>query len=457
MPYPDLPNLSPWIAQMEPDAPPRPLAADETTGVAIVGAGIAGVATAFFTLRSTDLHVTLLERDRVARGATGRNASQLTTYFERPLTSIAEEFGAGPAARAQAVLVDAPPLLDLMAAEAGSTVRVERFMGHMGMYSLQQVLTHLRCQVIRRAGGVPEEVAVVSDEAPYLGDIPAELSSYYSVVPQADIRALLELDDDRYTAVLSAPGGCAIAGVLVQQVLAYLEQAYPDRFAYHDHTRVELVELAYGGVVLHANGHEVRAGRTVLCTNGYVDHDVVDVTGTAVALHPDQRVYGLIGYMAAFAEGERREPASMSYIRNTVIGGSVPYVYVTRRTYDMPDGRLATLTCMGGPERPADDAPWREADPFPGAVLELMDDEIRPFAQPARAPGQPYDFHWHGLMGYMDGGIRVIGVHPDHPTLLYNLGCNGVGFLPSVAGGDRVARLLAGEQLAPSLFDPRRG
>ena len=84
-----------------------------------------------------------------------------------------------------------------------------------------------------------------------------------------------------------------------------------------------------------------------------------------------------------------------------------------------------------------------------------MDEEVRPFAQPARPPGLPYDFHWHGLMGYNDSGVRVVGAHPRHPRLLYNLGCNGVGFLPSIFGGHRVSRALAGDALPSSIFDPR--
>ena len=92
-PYPDQSNRSPWIAQFAPDGPPRPLAEDTATDVVIVGAGIAGVATAFFTLRDDHERVLLVERDRVGRGATGRNAGQLTTYFERPLSEIADEFG----------------------------------------------------------------------------------------------------------------------------------------------------------------------------------------------------------------------------------------------------------------------------------------------------------------------------------------------------------------------------
>jgi glycine/D-amino acid oxidase-like deaminating enzyme len=58
-------------------------------------------------------------------------------------------------------------------------------------------------------------------------------------------------------------------------------------------------------------------------------------------------------------------------------------------------------------------------------------------------------------MGYNEGGVRVVGTHPRHDRLLYNLGCNGVGFLPSLCGADRLARQLAGERPEPSIFDPR--
>ena len=170
-------------------------------------------------------------------------------------------------------------------------------------------------------------------------------------------------------------------------------------------------------------------------------------------LHPEQQVVGTYGFMAAFAEEQPRTPAAMSYIRNQAVGsGEAPYVYITRRTYDRPGGAV-TLTCMGGPEWPHEGVydPWA---PFPGALLDVVD-RGAPFAQRARPAGQPYDFHWHGLMGYMDGMVRVIGAAPGTPALLYNLGCNGVGFLPSIHGGRQIARLLGGEQLPRSIFDPR--
>jgi glycine/D-amino acid oxidase-like deaminating enzyme len=84
-----------------------------------------------------------------------------------------------------------------------------------------------------------------------------------------------------------------------------------------------------------------------------------------------------------------------------------------------------------------------------------FDTDVRPIAEPTREADQPYEYRWHGLMGYTPGLIRVVGRHPRHPALLYNLGCHGVGFLPSLSGGERIARLLAGHTLPPSIFDPR--
>jgi glycine/D-amino acid oxidase-like deaminating enzyme len=452
--YPDLPVRSPWIAQLAPLGDPRPLDRDAVTDVAIVGAGIAGIATAFFTLRSTDLRVLVVEGDRVAHGASGRNAGQLTTYFERPLCDIARQFGDDLAIEGQRGLDDAHDLLDLMAAETGASVRIERFTGHMGMFALNHVLVHLRNNQLRERGGLRLEPCTVSAEADFVDDIPPELGALYTVAPQARIRELLETDDDRYRAVLSERKGCANSGALCQQVLAYLERRYPDRFRFVDRTPVERVVVGPAVAELHAHGHRVQAARVVLCTNGYTRHVVEDEAAMPILLHPEQRVFGTYGFMAAFAEDRPRTPTAMSYIRNQAVGsGEAAYVYITRRTYDRPDGPV-TLTCMGGPEWPheGDYDPWA---PFPGAYLAELDAVARPYAQRGRAAGQPYDFHWHGLMGYMDGMVRVIGAHPGRPALLYNLGCNGVGFLPSIHGGRQVSLLLAGEQLPPSIFDPR--
>jgi glycine/D-amino acid oxidase-like deaminating enzyme len=62
---------------------------------------------------------------------------------------------------------------------------------------------------------------------------------------------------------------------------------------------------------------------------------------------------------------------------------------------------------------------------------------------------------WHGLMGYTKSRVRLIGFEPANPVLMYNLGCNGVGFLPSIFGGFRVANLLSAADTDPMIFDPQ--
>jgi len=440
---------SPWLEQLDADAPPRPLDHDLSTDVVVVGAGIAGVATTFFTLRDTAVDVVLIERDRVGRGATGHNAGQLATYFERPLCDLVDTYGFDAAIEAQRAFDGADDLLDEMMVEAGVVARVERVAGHMGMYSLNHLQIHLRNSALRRQGGLRVDSCVISEDAEFLSDIAAEYDGLYNVCAQALIEEMLCTSDHRYRAVLSSPRGCANSALIVQQVLAFLERKYPDRLTYSDHTAVDRIVLGEGGATVHALGHVVSASKVVMCTNGFADHVIED------AAHTQARptVRRTVGYMAAFIEPEPRHPNVMSYIRNETIGGDTPYVYATRRTFDRASGP-STLTCFGGPERTlrSDEVYDPDAE-FPAPILDEIDHDIRPIVDGGGGPGA-YDYAWHGVMAYTENKIRLIGFDGHNPALLYNLGCNGVGFLQSVYGGHRIARLLAGEQLPPSIFDP---
>jgi len=447
----DVASRSPWFEQLDTDTAPRPLDVDVTTDVAIVGAGIAGLATAFFVLRDTDQSVLLIERARVGSGATGHNAGQVANYFERPLCELAADYGFELAIAAQSAIDDAFDLLTTMLAESNATVRLERVMGHMGMFSLHHLEIHLSNQSLRRRGGLSVEECVVASDAPFVSDIPAAYGDLYTVVPRSEIAARLGRNCGQYHAVLSAPKACVNSALVVEQALAHLERTYPDRMRFCDHTPVERIVLGDGSAVLDAAGHRIDCTHVVLCTNGYRDHRVFDVDGSPIELPLIQTV----GFMGAYFERERTTPCAISYINNERIGGELPYGYVTRRTYDGPVG-AATLTCVGGPETELDDD--QRYDPgaaVPGYAIEQLDTQVRAVIDDPGGSNQAFDYAWHGLMGYMPDPLRVVGHEPRNPALLYNLACNGVGILASLHGGHKVARLLAGEQLPPSLFDPR--
>ena len=213
--------------------------------------------------------------------------------------------------------------------------------------------------------------------------VPAEFDGLYEVVSQASVRELLEIDDDRYCAVLSDRKGCANSGLLAQQTLELPPTAA--RWAVsvcRSHRGHDSSRWREDALVIRAGGDDVTARHVVMCTNGFVDHVVRDHAWSPIRLAADQEITGRVAYMAAFFEDERRDPAAMSYLRNEIIGGDNAYVYVTRRTYDRP-GDVVTLTCMGGPEYPFREPVYDANAPFPGQLLAEMDDEVRPFAQPS--------------------------------------------------------------------------
>ncbi|MEP7203619.1 MAG: FAD-binding oxidoreductase [Ilumatobacteraceae bacterium] len=447
-------SRSPWIAQLRPDLAPLPLDGDVTTDVAVVGAGIAGLATAFFLLRDTDSKVLLIERDRAGRGATGHNAGQLTTYFERPLFDLVDSYGFDKVIAAQRGIDNSWDLLDTMVADSNAQVRIDRFTGYLGMFALDHLMVHLRDSSLRERGGLRVGSCVVSEAAEFLGDIAPEYAHLYSVVTPAIVRELLDTTDDHYCAVLSGRTGAINGALLIEQVLTYLMDRFDDRFQYVDQTSVRHIDLHSTHATLDTGDHRVTSGHVVMCTNGFVDHVIDNRVGTAVTTHLHHHVSGRVGYMAAFIENTVRTPTTLSYIRNAIIGDSTPYVYVTRRPYDQPAGP-ATLTCIGGPEAELDNrASYIPDAEFPATILDEIDTDILPLVDSTRTRGGEYDYAWHGLMAYTESKVRLIGFEPRNPVLMYNLGCNGVGFLPSIFGGHRVARLLAGDVLESSIFDP---
>lgn len=446
---------SPWIEQLR-SPPPRPLDGDAEVDVVIVGAGIAGVATAFHVLRATRSSVLLVERDRVGRGATGRNAGQLVTYTERPLHDIAAEYGEEMALAAQQELDNGWSLLREMLDAVSADVRVDEFIGHMAMANLDHVVTHLRDNELRRRGGLESYRCLVSEWAPFLTDIPDDLVGGYEIVAQSTVRELLDLaDDDRYLAVLSQRKGTANSALVCERVLDHMLRVDGDRLRYVDHSPVERITLGRDDAALRIGSHQVRTGRVVLCTNGYTDHVVENHAGAPIP-RPEVIVEPLIGYMVAAVTAVPSTCRAVSYIRNARIGDDlIPYVYVTARPYER-NGELVGLMCVGGPEIAHNDLAGYEADgDLPPAVVAAFEAERWALAFPTGCGEERFEYAWHGVMAYTDSRIRRVGVEPRNPVLLYNLGCNGVGFLPSIAGGRRIARLLAGEELAPSVFDPR--
>lgn len=132
-----------------------------------------------------------------------------------------------------------------------------------------------------------------------------------------------------------------------------------------------------------------------------------------------------------------------------------PYFYLTRRPHEHEGSDAWSLVCAGGPDKVLPNlALYSRTHGCDEEMKEEIHDFLRKGYRLYTAENTDHSFCWHGLMGYTPNRVRRVGVEPLHPALLYNLGCNGVGLLPSIMGGARVAQILGGKVLPPSIFDP---
>lgn len=454
-------NKSPWIHQLNKDRILVTLKDDIDIDVAIVGAGIAGVSTAFFILKHTDKKVAILEKGKFAHGATGHNAGQIASYFERPFYELADEFGLDKAAEAQIAVESSWELLDQMYTEAGLSIPVARFMGQAGFCTFDQVLRHLKDNLYRKKAGIRIEGFKISDTAPFLSQIPAEYAGLYEVVPQREVMALLETGNANYVAALSYQKGCLNSALFCQEILQYLAKAYPDRFALYEHTPIGKIALHDKRAILDAGKHTVTARKVVLCTNGFESLTIINEGGLAIDTKFHHLVRGMVGYMSAYLEKLNKAPTAVSYFEPTNQNASDPYAedpyfYLTRRPFDFEGNERSNLVSVGGPEFSLENRmEYNSEIDYPEEAKEKIDGFVKSSYDLDPSRKIDYQFTWHGLMGYTPSGVRVIGEEPKNRGLLYNLGCNGVGILPSLYGARRIASILAGDKLKPMIFDPR--
>ncbi len=446
-------NASPWLAQLERTRDVISITENAQADVVIVGAGIAGIMTAYYTLRDTDKRVILVEADKVAHGATGHNAGQITSYFERPLSSLVEEYGLDMAARGQEAVESAWVLLDQIRNEARLATSVHRFTGHAGVRSLSQLVGHLENNYYRQQSGrLDLESILVAEEAPYLKDIPPKYVHLYATVPQEDILSLLETSNDAYTAIVSYDKGCTNSALVCEELAEYMLKTYADRFSLYEDSPISSVALTGTSATVTVLSHEVSARHVVLCTNGFENFSILQGNNEHIDSRFHQMVRGTVGYMAGYTEARDRDPIAISYLPEVE---GTPYYYLTRRPHAAEGDASHNLVCVGGPEKPfPEGAKYSRDDTYGDNIRQEVDVFLRANYLHPPAHETHYAFFWHGLMGYTKSGVRLVGKDPEHESLLYNLGCNGVGILPSIYGGKRISEILSGKQLAPSIFDP---
>jgi len=449
-------NNSPWIHQLNHERETKRLKEDLVTDVVIVGAGIAGISTAFYTLKNTSKSVVLVEGYKLAHGATGHNAGQVVSYFEKPFKEIVDEFGLDLACQGQIEVNSAWGLIDEIYTDAGLDIPLSRFIGYEGLSTKEQVLEHLESDYLKRKGGIFTYPLEISESADFLHEIPEKYHQLFHPVPQEEMLIKLETFDTQYVALLTEQKGVMNSALFCQEVVTYLLNKYKDRFALYEHTPILKVVVHEDKVILDAESHTVESKEVVLCTNGFSNFDIVTPSGLQVNTRFHHNVDGVVAFMSGYLEHHTGVPAAISYYQKSDPGltdnPGDPYFYVTRRSYEYDKLGKHNLVCIGGPDYSLKNHNEYSRDlEFSLDAKKLIDEFVRRAYD--KKDDLEYLFMWHGVMGYTKNLLRMVGPDPSFSRIFYNLGCNGVGILPSIFGGWKVAAQLGGREFEPSIFD----
>ncbi len=448
---------SPWILESPRTRKAKRLASALDTDVIIIGAGIAGMTTAFEILKNTPLRVTVLEAGEVGGSATGHNAGIFIADTERPVKSVYDEYGPVLTRAMLDELRGSWELLESCIAELGLALPLYPLPALLGLKSETVLNESLADAKVRVELGDQTELVCVREDL--LAGIKEEYRHLVKGVSREDIQAKLEVNDPGFLGYW--PDRRAAAGnsrVLSEEIAAALLGRYEGRLALHEQTRVKRITADSESVTLVTeDGHTVTGKYTVLTTNGFENLHIDNHAGEPIDASFHYEVRGAVGFMLGYLVKETYSPVMAAYLGVWNFKGHPvyseealedPYIYLSRRPYD---GK--TLITVGGPEDFVDDTSvYTPEYVFPDKAFKDIKDFLKTYRIPL--PEKP-DFMWHGLMGYTRSGLRLVGPEPKNPRIIYNLGCNGIGLLPSFIGANRIARLLLGEKLPPSVFDPK--
>lgn len=447
-------NKSPWLSQLQFNRSLQRLVGDTESDVVIVGGGIAGISSAYFLLERTNKSVIIVEADRIAHGATGHNAGQVTSYFERHFVELVEDFGLQKAAAGQAAVEGAWILLEAMIEKAHLSVPFHQFTGYAGFSTFEQIMFRLEEESLRVQSGLKAHEILVKNDPVLLLRIPDEFAHLYKIVNHSDVLDLLETNDSSYIGVKASRKGCLNSALFCEQLVEYMEKKYGDRFSVFEHTPVTTARLRLSEVVLETKQGNITAEHLILCTNGFENIALKNEVGVDINGRFHEHLEGTIGYMAGYIDNENKPPVAISYFEPQHISRLDPYMYLTRRSHEGLVPKARNLLCLGGPEITLEHKKLynRHEHEYPEEALErtrsFLKKTYRDYSEKTE-----FDFMWHGLMGYTRNGVRLIGFEPCNQRLLYNLGCNGIGILPSIYGGYRLSQLLRNEKVEESMFD----
>jgi glycine/D-amino acid oxidase-like deaminating enzyme len=389
------------------------------------------MSTAFYLLKETELSVILLERDRIGQGSSARNGGQGVAAIER---SFADMLGTMDGSTIASMLNDMESgymrLRDICLEVGYSAGPIETVVWS-GLSSMREVDNALEEMSLRMRYGAPVREITLANEILSEVEIPSEMNERTVSQSHSSLQELLQTKES-YIAAYPTPVSLINSGRLCLAIDSYLAMRYEGRYKLYEGSPVTRIDLDASPRVWVGEASIV-CKQVVLCTNGYPLPELIAKRTPMVKKSLRRFVASMLGY----ERQDRQMPGAFIYFHEEGDPLEEPYFYITRRPYSVTGDDLLVV---GGPQTTISGEIDHQEE-YPEGVYDRIDGFMSR-SNPEELDGA--SMCWNGLMGYTEDGLRLVGPDPDVPGLWYNLGCNGVGLLPSVVGGKKLAGLLNG-------------
>lgn len=447
---------SPWLEFERPDWPSLKETAITEGDVAIIGAGISGVATLYFLLTQTNKRVILLEKDQVASGATGNNAGMVAAHIEKPISELIDEFGIDKTKQAFSEIDRGWNLLEALLNKIEDT---DNFISinemALGFATVENLVNSIKQEKIQASLSRSKWNYWAVDNKLIKQEIPAEYIPYIRFVPQQKILSALRTISTNYVAAAVPSDNFRTARInsakLCYKILSYLRKEFPDRFSVYENTNISKIEIIKSHAILQHSSGTIKTGAVILCTNGFKDFLITDQTENLAITKLKKAITAREGYLSAYIdENNPSEKYSAGFFDEENRYENVPYFYVSYAP--IPCQLDSNLFLVGGPEY---DLPHPCLEKLiEGHAISSFEMNKKFIKNEINPSVDSIDYFWRGIMGYTNNGLRWVGQDPTHPRIWYNLGCNGIGILHAISGAEKIAAIMQGKTYPPSLFDP---
>lgn len=463
---------SPWTTQIKKERDVKSLDNHIETDICIIGGGISGIVTAYNLLKFTSHRVAIVDAHEIAHGATGHNAGQLVAELERPIYSIVEDFGLIKTMKAMEDIESSWITIEQIIQDLDLTINYSTFLGYNLYSTKKQIQDKLKDLLILQDAGVNIRKMLIAREFFDQLEIDTEYLDLVELIDQDNMLSLSETKNPDYIAAFPLKKGCLNSALFTEKIAHMLLKKYTSRFEIYEKTYIKEIDINIDDVIIKSEtNNEIKSNRLILCTNGFENFTIRSNTDKNLNFNFHKHIKGLVGYMFAKTEVMNKNPGAFAYFdksfeENRQIVSNIidknrdviyldNYTYTTRRHYDLENEDTKNLFCIGGMSTVLEDtSTYNKQHEYDISAKEFYLDFIKKNIADEVTDSKQREFMWHGLMGYTSDGLRLVGYDNREQRLMYNLGCNGIGILPAIWGGKRIADLLNGDT-TESLFDPR--